>query len=94
MGGGGNDIETSVVISWIKRVVVVDVSISPTFYKQLCRMKVFPAAFLYIHFRFVLFWRKEIYAKVARKMLVKLTGSRSRSFERHNEMFDGSFHSS
>ena len=31
------------------------------------------AAFLYLHCRFVLFWRKEIGAKSAHKMLVKLT---------------------
>ena len=36
-------------------------------------MKVFQAAFLYFHCRFVLFWRKEIGIKDARKMLVKLT---------------------
>ena len=49
------------------------VSISPTFYEQLFRTKDFRAAFLYLHCRFKLFWRKEIGAIAARKMLVKLT---------------------
>ena len=49
------------------------VSISPTFYEQLFRMKVFWAAFLYLHCRFKLFWRLEIGAKAACKMLAKLT---------------------
>ena len=49
------------------------VSISPTFYEQLFCTKVFWAAFLYLHCRFVIFWCKEIGAKAARKMLVKLT---------------------
>ena len=37
------------------------------------RTKVTCVAFLYIHFRFVLFRRKNIEAKAAQKMLVKLT---------------------
>jgi hypothetical protein len=49
------------------------VSISPTFYEKLLCMKVTQAAFLYLHFRFVLFWRKNTGAKAAHKMLVKLT---------------------
>ena len=49
------------------------VSISPTFYEQLFRTKDFRAAFLYLHCRFKLFRRKEIGAKAAHKMLVKLT---------------------
>ena len=49
------------------------VSISPTFYKQLFCTKVFRAAFLYLHCRFVLFWHTEIGAKAAHKMSVKLT---------------------
>ena len=49
------------------------VSISPTFYEQLFGTKVFRAAFLYLQLRFVDFWRKEISAKAAYKMLVKLT---------------------
>ena len=48
-------------------------SISPTFYAQLFRKKVFCAAFLYLHFRFVSFWHMKIGAKAACKMLVKLT---------------------
>ena len=48
-------------------------SISPTIYEQLFHTKVFGAAFLYLHYRFKLFRRKEIGAKAARKMLVKLT---------------------
>ena len=53
------------------------VSISPTFYEQLFRMKVFRAAFLYLRLRFVFFWQKQIGEKVARKMLVKLTAGRA-----------------
>ena len=49
------------------------VSISSTFYERLFRTKVFWAAFLYLKLRFIIFWRKEISAKAARKMLVKLT---------------------
>ena len=49
------------------------VLISPTFYEQLFQTKVFRAAFMYLYCRFVLFWRKEIGAKAACKMLVKLT---------------------
>jgi hypothetical protein len=49
------------------------VSISPTFYARLFRTKVSREAFLYLDLRFVLFWRKNIGAKAARNMLVKLT---------------------
>ena len=52
------------------------VSISPTFYERLFCTKVFRAAFLYLHCRFKLFRCKEIGAKAARKMLVKLTQGR------------------
>jgi len=38
----------------------------------------FCAAFFYLLFGFVNFWRKNISAKAARKMLVKLTTGRSR----------------
>ena len=48
-------------------------SIAPTFYEQLFHTKAFLAAFLFLNFRFVLFWGKEISAKVAHKMLVKLS---------------------
>ena len=46
------------------------VSISPTFYEQLFHTKVFLGASLYLHLMFVLFWRKEIGAKFAQKMMV------------------------
>ena len=52
-------------------------SISPTFYEQLFRTKDFRTAFLCLHCRFELFRRKEIGAKAARKMLVKLTADSS-----------------
>ena len=48
-------------------------SISPTFYEQLFCTKVFRAAYLYLRLRFVDFWQKEIGAKAALKMLVKLS---------------------
>ena len=48
-------------------------SILPTFYKQHFCTKVFWAAFLYLHFRFVPFCRKEIGSKAACKLLLKLT---------------------
>ena len=54
------------------------VSISPTFYKQLFRMKVICAPSQFV---FVIFWRKEIGKKNARKLLVKLTLIRLRSNE-------------
>jgi len=49
------------------------VSISPTFYEQLFHAKVFCAAFLHLQFGIVISWQKNIAAKAARKMLVKLT---------------------
>jgi hypothetical protein len=49
------------------------VSISPIFYEQLFRMKVFCAAFMCLQFGFVIFWGKDFGAKAAHKMLVKLT---------------------
>jgi len=49
------------------------VSISPIFYEQLFRAKVFCAAFMCLQFGFVIFWREDFGAKVAHKMLVKLT---------------------
>jgi hypothetical protein len=48
-------------------------SILPTFYARLFRTKVSRKTFLYLDFRFVLFWRKNIGAKSARILLVKLT---------------------
>jgi hypothetical protein len=47
--------------------------ISPIFYEQLCRTKVFHAAFLCLQFGFVIIWGKYFDAKAACKMLVKLT---------------------
>ncbi len=47
--------------------------ISPTFYVQLFRTKVLNETLLFLDFRFVLFWRKNIGAKAARIILVKLT---------------------
>ena len=46
--------------------------ISPTFYEQFFRMKVFRKAFLYLQFMFVIFWYRKIGKKAARNMLVKL----------------------
>ncbi len=48
-------------------------SISPIFYEQLFYTKVFCAAFMCLHFGFVIFWRKDFGAKAAYKKLVKLT---------------------
>ncbi len=36
-------------------------------------MKVFCAAFMCVHFGFVIFWQKDLGAKAAHKMLAKLT---------------------
>jgi hypothetical protein len=52
------------------------VSISPIFYKQLFYMKAFCAIFMCSKFGFVIFWLKDIGAKAAHKMLVKLTPGR------------------
>jgi hypothetical protein len=50
------------------------VQISPTFYEQLLRMKVYCASFMQLQFVFVIFfWPKDFGAKVADKILVKLT---------------------
>jgi hypothetical protein len=49
------------------------VSISPIFYEQLFCMKVFCAAFMCLQFGFEFFWRKDLGAKAALKMLKKLT---------------------
>ncbi len=48
-------------------------SISPTFQVQLLLTYVECAAFLCLCFRFVLYWRKTVGAKAARKMLMKLS---------------------
>ena len=48
-------------------------SISLTFYEQLFCMKVMHAACLCLQYGFDIFWQKEIAAKAANKMLVKLT---------------------
>jgi len=48
-------------------------SISSTFYSQLFGTKVLGAAFLYLQIFFEIFWCKNIGAKVACKMLMKLT---------------------
>jgi hypothetical protein len=49
------------------------VSISPIFYEQILSMKVFCAPFMCLQFGFVIFWQKDLGAKAANKMLVKLT---------------------
>jgi hypothetical protein len=48
-------------------------SISPTFYARLLRTNVSRETFLYLDLRFVLLWRKNIGAKAAHIMLMKLT---------------------
>ncbi len=48
-------------------------SISPTLYARLFRNKVSREALLYLDLRFVHIWRKNIGAKAARNILVKLT---------------------
>jgi len=50
-----------------------ELSILPTFYKQLFCMKVIRAVFFTIQLGFVNFWRKNTRTKAARKMPVKLT---------------------
>jgi hypothetical protein len=49
------------------------VSISPIFYEQLFCSKVFCTAFMCLQLGFVIFWRKDLGAKAAHEMLVKLT---------------------
>jgi hypothetical protein len=49
------------------------VLISPTVYARLFLYESFARSFLYLSVRFVLFWSKNIGAKSARNMLVKLT---------------------
>ena len=44
-----------------------------TFHKHILCTEVFCTVFPYLQFEFVVFWHKEINAKAARKMLVKLT---------------------
>ncbi len=48
-------------------------SISPTFYARLLRTNVLRETFLYLDLRFVLFWCKNIGAKAAHILLMKLT---------------------
>jgi hypothetical protein len=50
---------------------VVQVTISPTFYAQLFCTKVLRKASLYLHFRFVIFWNKNIGAKASRKIEIE-----------------------
>jgi hypothetical protein len=52
-------------------------SISSTFYARLFHTNVSRETFLYLDLRFKLFWRKNIGAKTALIMLVKLTQERS-----------------
>ncbi len=47
--------------------------ISLTFYLSVFCTKVLHAAFLQLHFGFVIFWHQNIYEKVACKMLMKFT---------------------
>jgi hypothetical protein len=42
-------------------------------FTNILHVKVLRAAFLFLHLRYVVFWRKNIGAKAALKMLVKLT---------------------
>jgi hypothetical protein len=49
------------------------VAISSTFYKQLLHTKVFCSVFPYLYFGFLIFHGKNFGAKVAFKMIVKLT---------------------
>ncbi len=53
--------------------IILQGSISPTFYMQLLHTWVAPAAFLCLCFRFVLYWRKTVGVKAAHRTLVKLT---------------------
>jgi hypothetical protein len=55
----------------IKREMSDQVTISPTFYKQVSRMKVFCQAFLQLQFGFVIFWQTNNGAEAAHKMLMK-----------------------
>ncbi len=52
---------------------LVWLSISPIFYKQLFHTKVHCAPIICLQFGFVIFWQKDLGAKAAHKMLVKLT---------------------
>ena len=63
---------------------VEQVSISLTFYEQLFCTKVFCAAFMCLHFGLEIFWLKELNAKAARKMLVKLTTGDKHVDKRHH----------
>ncbi len=62
----------------------LQVSISTKFYKQLFHTKVFCSAFLYLQFGFVIIFWKNIGAKVAHKMLVKLTTDWGRSVQQRS----------
>ncbi len=55
------------------QITLVWLSISPIFYKQLLHTKVLCAPFMCSQFGFVIFWQKDLGAKAAHKMLVKLT---------------------
>ncbi len=61
-------------------------SISPTFYAQLLRMLVGRAAFLCLHFRFVLYWRKPTGAKAAHRTLMKLTPDYRRQIHANHQL--------
>jgi len=62
---------------WRQRISRADkVSISPTFYAKLFCTNLVCKAFLYVQFDFVIFWQKNISAKVLRKILVKLAKGR------------------
>ncbi len=50
-------------------------SISSTFYVCIFCTNVLCAAFLWLHFGFIIFWQKDIGGKSGRKMLMKLTSA-------------------
>ena len=57
-----------------RRSTAEQVSISPTFYEQLCHRKYFFHSFSVLTiFGFVTFWQKEISKKAAKNFLLKLT---------------------
>ena len=59
----------------------MQVPFSPICYEQVFCTKVFCAAFMCLQFGFVIFWQKEIGAKTAHKMLVKLTTEEKKDWD-------------
>jgi len=59
----------------------MNLTISPTFYARILCTKVLRAAFLRLHFGFVIFWRKNIDTRGGHKIWMNLTSAGIHSWQ-------------